>query len=525
MSMAKKKNSPLQVEIPSLIEQIRFTSGSKGSSQASVVGSVFVLGVDDQAQVQSLIRRHAPRWQSKSLLAQASKEVVHFSGTQGPVWIFCRHPHKGPASHHGRLEDSDYSWHRDQLGTLLGFCKAYQVGRLKLQLISTNDYQDKGVLVGLELSAYSYKNVVEEKGLTEVPEILISKVGPGSKAVDPVVRQQAQTLASAMNLSRHLVNTPPNQLNPTTMSEFIRRSLKESSQLQVDVWNESRLQKEGMGLHLGVGQGSPTPPCLVHIRYRPKKVKNLKSKKPVALVGKGITFDSGGLDIKPSSGMRLMKKDMGGAAALCGVAQWLSEFKPDVAVDIYLALAENNVDGLSMRPSDVLIARNGMSVEIHNTDAEGRLVLADALDVAVTQKGENEPECVIDVATLTGAIKVGLGADISGLFSNDDKLAEALSKAGSDMGEPNWRMPLFSRYGRGMDSAFADVVNATEGFGGAITAALFLEKFVRSKSWAHLDIYGWNERATGPLTFAGGNAQTVQTLVEFLSNRALSFPR
>jgi leucyl aminopeptidase len=234
-----------------------------------------------------------------------------------------------------------------------------------------------------------------------------------------------------------------------------------------------------------------------------------------------VTFDTGGLDIKPSSNMRLMKKDMGGSAALAGLAHWLGEAQISLPVDIYLGLAENSVDGKSMRPSDVLIARSGMSVEIHNTDAEGRLVLADVLDVAVTQKNADEPSQVIDVATLTGAIKAGLGAEISGLFCNDDSLAKELESAGQLAGEPNWRMPLYSRYGRNMDSSFADIVNCVDGFGGAITAALFLEKFIRGKSWAHMDIYGWNDRAQGALTFAGGSGQAVQTLIEFLQKKAL----
>ena len=241
--------------------------------------------------------------------------------------------------------------------------------------------------------------------------------------------------------------------------------------------------------------------------------------KPVAFVGKGVTFDSGGLDIKPSSGMRLMKKDMGGAAAVAGLAMWAHRVNYSKPLDFYLALAENSVDGKSFRPSDVITARNGLQVEIHNTDAEGRLVLADALDVAVTQTKADEPEMVIDVATLTGAIKVALGADLAGLFTNDDDLAEKLSQAGQAAGDLSWRMPLLSKYNGASSSHFADMVNAVDGFGGAITAALFLEKFVKQKSWAHLDIYAWTEKATGSLQAAGGNAQGLYCLIEFVKNK------
>ncbi len=512
--MTKKKNNSLRVEIPSLIEKMKFSSRPPSKNYKGVMGFVFVLGVDDRAQIQSLIREHAPDWQLKSLEEHVSREVIHFSGVKGPVWIFCRKKWQGPVSHGGRLEESAYSWHRDQLGGLLGFCRAYHVIVLQIQLISTDEYQEKGVLVGLDMSAYSYKNLVDGKAY-DGPELYFAK------ALSASVVKEASAIAKSINLARHLVNSPPNELNPKTMTEFMSRLLKGTTGIQMEIWDEKRLQKEGMGLHLGVGQGSSTPPSLIHIRYRPTNSKRSKALKPVALVGKGVTFDTGGLDIKPSSSMRLMKKDMGGVATLSGVALWLSLAKPDVPVDVYLGLAENCVDGNSMRPSDILVARNGMSVEIHNTDAEGRLVLADVLDVAVTQKKTDEPAMVIDVATLTGAIKSTLGTDIPGLFSNDDALAESLNKAGASVGEPNWRIPLYSKYMRSMDSAFADMTNCSDGFGGAITAALFLEKFVRSKPWAHLDIYAWNDRAHGPLTFAGGNGQTVQTLVEFLSNRAL----
>jgi leucyl aminopeptidase len=217
--------------------------------------------------------------------------------------------------------------------------------------------------------------------------------------------------------------------------------------------------------------------------------------------------------------MRLMKKDMGGAASIVGLATWVAEMKYPGPCDFYLALAENAVDANSFRPSDVCVARNGMSVEIDNTDAEGRLVLADALDVAVTQKGVDEPEVVIDVATLTGAIKVGLGVDIAGLFSNDDELAESLTTAGQRAGDLNWRMPLFDKYWGEMSSPFADCKNSGGSFGGAITAALFLQKFVRGKKWAHLDVYAWADKAQGALGAQGGSGQPVQALIEYLESR------
>jgi leucyl aminopeptidase len=177
------------------------------------------------------------------------------------------------------------------------------------------------------------------------------------------------------------------------------------------------------------------------------------------------------------------------------------------------------VDAKAMRPSDLYRSRAGYLVEIDNTDAEGRLVLADVLDVAATKKGADEPEIIIDIATLTGAIKVALGADVAGLFTNDDQLAQQLQIAGQVSGEANWRMPLVQKYFGSMSSNFADFKNSADGFGGAITAALFLEKFCHGVKWAHLDVYCWNDKPTGSLSFAGGSGQPVQSMIEWLKGR------
>ncbi|NBQ53311.1 MAG: hypothetical protein EBU49_07015 [Proteobacteria bacterium] len=283
----------------------------------------------------------------------------------------------------------------------------------------------------------------------------------------------------------------------------------------------AELAREGMNLICAVGAASPNPPCLVHIRYRP--VGNARGKSatasrpPVAFVGKGVTFDTGGLDIKPSSGMRWMKKDMGGSATTVGLALYVDAMKPDRACDFYLAIAENSVSSTAMRPGDVYRARNGMTVEIHNTDAEGRLVLADAMDYALTRTGADEPSLLIDTSTLTGAMRVAVGLTISGLFSTHDHLAEACIAAGQQAGDPCWRMPLFDEYKTALKSQAADLSNCSDsGFGGAITAALFLEKFTRGKPWIHLDYYAWSDRPAGAMAEPGGNGQAVQMLIRLL---------
>lgn len=500
--------SPLDFEIPSALSQVR-TSGKVSPTNT---GYLYVLGSEDRNQLSQLVDQLAPEFQRASL-KKSAREFLQFTSDRGPVWILSPRQRSGPFSHEGRLEDSAYSWMRDQVGTLVGFFKAYHLEHIQIELHSTDEEQERGLFVALEVAAYNYRSITEGKGLNDFPQILLKKFG------DPFsdeILESARALGSAVNLARHLVNVPPNFLNPVTYAQFVAKKFARQKNLSVEIWDEKRLQKEGMGLHLSVGQGSANQPRLVRLSYRPRGSK----KRPVAFVGKGITFDTGGLDIKPSSGMRLMKKDMGGSAAVLGLAQWAVETSYPHPLDFYLALAENSVDSQSFRPSDVVTARNGMRVEIHNTDAEGRLVLADALDVAVTQKGNDEPELVIDVATLTGAIKVALGADLAGLFSNDDELAESLNRAGTRAGDLNWRMPLYSRYTSQMSSNFADLVNAVDGFAGAVTAALFLEKFIRQKSWAHLDIYAWNDKPTGPLTFSGGSGQAVQCLAEFLTERA-----
>lgn len=506
-SSEKRIENPLFQVIPRWTPRMK-TSGSLPKKQ---LGMVFVFGQENAKKTQAIVSRFAPAWQ-KSQLKKNTREVIQFVGNQGPVWIFSPKEKKGPFSHSGRLEESPYAWMRDQAGSLLAFFKAYGVENIAIEFDGTSDTQERGFLVGFELAAYSFKGTSDGTSHDSLPQILLKKT---KGKISSEVIEQAGSEGAAVNLARHLVNTPPNFLNPETMAQLATNHFRSSKTMSVDIWNEDRLKREGMGLILGVGQGAAHAPRMVHLRYRPKTKSNHK---PIALVGKGITFDSGGLDIKPSAGMRLMKKDMGGSAAVLGLAQWAEDTQYPRPLDFYLALAENAVDAQSMRPSDVLTARNGMKIEIHNTDAEGRLVLADVIDVAVTQKGDDEPETVINLATLTGAIKVALGADLAGLFSNYDVLAERLNRCGQTAGDLNWRMPLFGKMNSGMSTPFADMVNAVDGFGGAITAALFLEKFVRQKPWAHLDIYAWNDKASGALSFSGGSGQPVQALVEFLKS-------
>jgi leucyl aminopeptidase len=395
---------------------------------------------------------------------------------------------------------------RDAMGLVVSTLERLEVEFAEIDLhLGKNEVP--AAILGLELALYRFKRVFRG----ELSKLRLSiKINNRKPSVNELT--DAALLGLGMNVSRHLVNLPPNELNPVTYATFAQGFLAGLKGIKVDIWDEKKLATEGMGLHLGTGQGSASPPRLVHIKYRPAAGKKV----PVAIVGKGITFDTGGLDIKPSSGMRLMKKDMGGSASAFGLLYWAARSGLKQSLDVYLALAENSVSAEAMRPSDVLTARNGLTIEIHNTDAEGRLVLADALDVAVTSK--DKPRYVINVATLTGAIKVALGSQLAGLFSNDSKLSAALHTSGQLAGDLNWPMPLFQRYRAATSSNFADMVNAVDGFGGAVTAALFLEKFVRDVPWAHFDIYQWKDSADGAWLESGGSGQAIACLADWLKS-------
>lgn len=410
-----------------------------------------------------------------------------------------------------QLRASNWALVRDAVGASLGQVERLDVQRVHYGFDLTAD-QVAAALVGMELALYRFKRLMK----SEPPKFKLELSHRG-KPVSPRLLKESLAVGQAMNLARHLVNLPPNLLTPESYAEFASQLFSGFKGFKVEVWRGERLKSERMGLMLAVGAGSATPPCLVHIRCRQGKSKKSG---PIAFVGKGITFDTGGLDLKPSSGMRLMKKDMGGSAAVLALAYWAALAEVPVAADFYLALAENAVSSTSFRPSDVCVARSGASIEIHNTDAEGRLVLADALDVAVT--ASEKPKVVVDVATLTGAIKVALGAGLAGLFANDQKLNRDLLEAAAAAGDPVWPMPLVQKYRSTFNTPFADMVNSVDGFGGAITAALFLEKFVRDVPWAHLDIYAWKDSPEGPWLEAGGSGQAVALLAQWLGGGRVS---
>jgi leucyl aminopeptidase len=327
------------------------------------------------------------------------------------------------------------------------------------------------------------------------------------KLTDAIKR--GRIVAESVAIGRDLVNEPPSDLYPQTFAAFAKKTATKVG-LKIKILKPEQLKKMGMNLLLGVGQGSTLTPRLVHLSYTPAKATK---KKPIVLVGKGITFDSGGLSLKPGASMVDMKMDMGGAGAVLGAMNAVAQLKPNVPVHGILALAENMPSGCAIRPGDVIKGASGRTVEINNTDAEGRLVLADALHYAVGLK----PAKIIDLATLTGAVMVALGPHTVGCFSNDDTLANEILGSAEATGESFWRLPLNELLKDQLKSDIADTKNTGERWGGSITAALFLQEFVGGTTWAHLDIAGpaMSGANSGYLT-KGGSGVAIATLVDHI---------
>jgi len=327
--------------------------------------------------------------------------------------------------------------------------------------------------------------------------------------------QQAQACCSGVELARQLVAAPPNVATPQHLADTAAAIARDFG-LELKVLERSDCETLGMGSYLAVAQGSDLPPKFIHLTYRPAGAVERR----VALVGKGLTFDSGGYNLKVAgSQIELMKFDMGGSAAVLGAMRALAELKPaGVEVHMIVAACENMINGSAVHPGDIVTASNGKTIEINNTDAEGRLTLADALVYAC----KLEPDAVVDLATLTGACVIALGEEIAGLWANCDGLADALQGAASSGGEHLWRMPLRSSYKDGLKSGVADLKNTGPRPGGSITAALFLQDFIsQDVAWAHLDIAGtvWSDKARGADP-AGATGFGVRTLVNWVLSGA-----
>ncbi|RWO07034.1 MAG: leucyl aminopeptidase family protein [Mesorhizobium sp.] len=352
--------------------------------------------------------------------------------------------------------------------------------------------------IALALGGYVFTRYGKKPGKT-----LRFSLPPGAEAA------YVRRIADGVFLTRDLVNTPTSDMGPDELEKAVR-TLAGTYDAEVSVTRGDDLLKKNFPMIHAVGRASVGAPRLIDMIWGPENAPK------VTLVGKGVCFDTGGLDIKPSSGMLLMKKDMGGAANVLGLASMIMAAGLKVRLRVLIPAVENSIAGNAFRPGDVLVSRKGITVEIGNTDAEGRLVLADALALA----DDDEPQLLIDMATLTGAARVALGPDLPPFYTGDEALANDLAAASVAVEDPLWRMPLWKPYAAKLSSKIADINNVTsDSFAGSITAALFLKRFVeKTAAWAHFDIFAWNP-SDRPYGLAGGEAQGIRALERVISKR------
>ncbi len=411
----------------------------------------------------------------------------------------------GPAEHkngeRGRLESL-----RRAAGAAVRAAAAIKAASVAVCLPARDEPETEAVALGALLGRYAFDRY-RHGDLPSQPEItVLSTVGAAAG--------RAEVLADAMTLVRDLINTSPSQLYPETFAAEAERVARAAA-VEFEVLDHTALASGGYGGLTGVGQGSVHPPRLVRLGYR-----HPAATKTVVFCGKGITFDSGGLSLKPPKSMEAMKSDMSGAAAVLGAVQAIAALKLAVNVVGYLAMAENMPGGRAQRPSDVITIFGGKTVEVLNTDAEGRLVLADAL----ARSAQDAPDLVIDVATLTGAQVVALGPRIAGVMGSDDDVAAAIADAARRAGEQAWPMPLPEELRKGLDSAVADIANVTgDRYGGMLVGGLFLKEFVPDGvRWAHVDIAGpaFHEGEPYGYTPKGGTGAAVRMLVQVAADVA-----
>lgn len=360
----------------------------------------------------------------------------------------------------------------------------------------------EGIIIALHQDN-RFKSDPEDKG-AKLETIELLGLNEQSAAIS-----KAEAICSGVILAKELVAAPANSVTPVTLAETADQIATDHG-LIIEILEQEDCEKLGMGAYLGVAMASDLPPKFIHLTYKPQGTPQRK----LAIVGKGLTFDSGGLNIKGSgSGIETMKIDMGGAAATLGAAKAIAQLKPDVEVHFISAATENMISGHAMHPGDILTASNGKTIEVNNTDAEGRLTLADALVFAE----KLEVDAIVDLATLTGACIVALGNDISGLWSTDETLASQLKTAAESAGEKFWQMPMEEKYFEGLKSPIADMKNTGPRAGGSITAALFLKQFIKETPWAHLDVAGpvWADKESG-VNNSGATGFPVRTLVNWV---------
>jgi len=412
----------------------------------------------------------------------------------------------------GKSEKFDAGELRKLTGAAVRHLKSKSVKNIALALEggwATGDYvcaAVEGAILG-EFEPDRYKTGDDKKTVDSFTVAVESGGGELQRAAE-----RGRVIAEAQNFTRALVNEPANRMTPRNIAEAAQKMASEN-RLECEVLDQPQMEKMGMGALLGVSQGSAEPPALVVIRYRPEKPQG---RAHLGLVGKGVTFDTGGISIKPAEGMEKMKYDMAGGASMIGAMQALAQLKPSIPVTAFVPCVENMPGSRAQRPGDIVTAMSGKTIEVINTDAEGRLILADALTYARKQGCTH----LVDAATLTGAIVVALGHLNVGLFANNDAMRDRVLAAAKSEGERMWPMPLEDDYKTEyLKSPFADLPNVGGRWGGAITAAMFLKEFAEETPWVHLDIAGtaWLDDGK-PFLAKGPSGVSVRTLVRLATN-------
>lgn len=396
----------------------------------------------------------------------------------------------------GKKEEFDHNKMREAVAKSIKKLQQIKAKKAAFDFDVNVDY-GKSAAIGAMIADYAYDKYKSEKA-HHLDEITFARFSENDL-------NEGIIFGGAMKFTRDLANTPAQIATPTKLSEIA----KELEGIETKVFDKEEIARMGMGAYLAVGQGSVQPPKFIHMKYTGKNVK-----KKIALIGKGICFDSGGLDIKPASSMLTMKDDMSGAACILGVMRALSKLKPDMEVHGIIAACENMPSGSSYKPGDILTAKNGKTIEIDNTDAEGRLTLADALCYAC-ELGVDE---VIDIATLTGACMVALGTVASGIMGNDEEMINRVIETAKESGETFWQLPMFKEYFDSLRSDIADMKNTGSRNGGASAAGLFLQQFVKDTKWCHIDIAGTAYIEKPQKEFiAGATGAGVRTLLNYVT--------
>jgi leucyl aminopeptidase len=418
--------------------------------------------------------------QRTNFLSEKSNQLNYFSQTGEPAFIIIKKV---------KL-DKDFSvdFFRNYFAGLVQELKEKNIAEVHIVVPLFNDFKDyfttetyflQSMIEGIHLGNYTFNNYKSKKEKPSKLSFLIHYTD--QKLMNSIIASTGK-LMDAVYFTRNLVNEPAITMTPVELAKQTKKELTKLG-VKVTIFNKAELKLRKMNAILAVGEGSDNPPCLITMHYKPSG----KAKRKIALVGKGVTYDSGGLSIKPTSGMLEMKADMAGGAAVIGIIKAAAMMKLPMELIGIVPAVENMIAGSSYKPSDIIVSYSGKSIEVKDTDAEGRIVLADALHYASQQK----PDEIIDLATLTGACVVALGEIAAGLFTNYDSLAEDLLNAGKESHERLWRFPFWNDYKDMIKSDIADVSNLGPRWGGAITAGKFLEHFVEEKiPWAHIDIAG-----------------------------------